>query len=227
MFTSPIFPGLLRKLAMTNKRNIPLPPSKGELFQKVPPLKGVGGCSFCLLLMVMFSCKSVSLVIKKSVDAQTANFVVWAPEFRSDEEKNSYRVVLKTPKNSITGLFILKKKDDQWLGSLINEMSAKAFDIVVTDRKCEFISVISMLDKWYIKKTIAADLLFLIQADNPKAPFYKRLKRFEQNGNRIVNYKKKQIVVGEDGSVRLINGRRNLQYEFMKMVELDRDKMIL
>ena len=175
----------------------------------------------------MFSCKSVSPVIKKSADAQTVNFVVWAPEFRSDEEKNSYRVVLKTPKNSITGLFILKKKDDQWLGSLINEMSAKAFDIVVTDRKCEFISVISMLDKWYIKKTIAADLLFLIQADNPKAPFYKRLKRFEQNGNRIVNYKKKQIVVGEDGSVRLINGRRNLQYEFMKMVELDRDKMIL
>jgi hypothetical protein len=186
--------------------------------------------SYCLILLffiVFVGCSSVSPVVKRTPAARTSEFKVWTADFRSDEMKNSYRFVLNTPKSRITGLLILKKKDDEWLGTLMNEMGAKAFDFIVTDRKCELFRVISMMDKWYIKKTVSEDLYFFIQADNPKASFYKRLERFEQDHNRVINNKKKQIVVRRDGAVRLVNKRRNLQYELRKMVELDPDKMIL
>ena len=180
-----------------------------------------------MLLVGLVGCSSASTVVKRSSDARSSDFVVWTPEFRSDEVKNSYRIVLKTHRNSITGLCFLKKINDEWRGTLMNEMGATAFGFIVTGEKCELLNVISMMDKWYIKKTIAADLYFFIQVDNPNIPFYNRLERFEQNGNRIVNYKKRQVVVGEDGAVKLINKRRKLQYELRKMVELDPDKMIL
>ena len=179
------------------------------------------------LFAVMAGCSSASPVIKRAPDARPADVVVWMPERRSDTVMNSYRIVLKTKNNSITGLFYLKKKDDEWIGMLTNEMGAKVFDFRATDRTCELRNVFPMMDKWYIKKTVAADLLFFIHADNPNAVFHKRLKRFEQNGKGIVYTKKKQIIVGEDGSVRLINGRRNLHYELMKIVALDPNKMIM
>ena len=182
---------------------------------------------FCLLSIVIVSCSSVTPAVKRTSDARPSDFVVWTPEFRSDEVKNSYRIALKTSENSITGLCFLKKNKDEWRGTLMNEMGATAFAFTVTGEKCVLHNVISIMNKWYIKKTIAADLFFFIQIDNPNTPFYKRLERFEQNGKRIVNYKKKQVVIEEDGSVRLVNKRRNLQYELRKMVELDPDKIIL
>ena len=179
------------------------------------------------LFASLVSCSSVAPTIRRTSAAHPLDFVVWSADFRSDELRNSYRIKLTTQRNSITGLCILKKNNDEWLGTLINEMGAKAFDFKVTDEKCELFNVVSMMDKGYIKKTIAADLYFFILVDNPNAPFYKRLERFQQNEIRVVNYKKKQITIRQDGTVMLINKRRSLQYELRKMVELDPDKMIL
>jgi hypothetical protein len=187
----------------------------------------VNGFLFCSLLVWMVGCSSVAPVVKRTAGAQSVDFAVWTADLRSDELKNSYRIVLKTPGNSITGLCMLKKNGDEWRGTLINEMGAKAFDFIVTDGKCELLHVIALMDKWYIKKTVAADLHFLFNVDNPKAPFQKRLKRFEQQGMKVVNYQKKQLLVKPDGAVLLVNRRRNLQYELRKMVEIDRDKVIL
>ena len=181
----------------------------------------------CLLLLYLVSCSTVTPVIKRTSSAQLSDFLVWTPDFRSEEVKNSYVFKLTTSNNSVTGLFFLKKINDEWIGMLTHEMSVKVFDVVVTGEKCELRNVISMMDKWYIKKTVAADLFFFIQVDNPSAPFFKHLVRFEQNGNQIVNYKKKQVVVGQDGSVRMVNKRRNLQYELRKMSEIDPDRLIL
>jgi len=181
----------------------------------------------CLVLAGLVGCSSVAPVVRRTAAARPSGFVVWTDDFRSDELKNSYRITLTTPKNTITGLCILKKNNDEWQGMLVNEMGIRAFNFIVTDEKCELLNVIPMMDKGYIKKTIAADLFFFIHIDNPEAPFYQRLERFEQNGFRIVNYKKKQVVVRPDGAVRMINKRRNLQYELRKMVELDPDKMLL
>lgn len=181
----------------------------------------------CPLLALLVGCSSVTPVVKRSAAALPSEAPVWTQDFRSDSEKNSYRVVLKTPQNSITGICLLKKSGDEWRGTLINEMGAKAFDFIVTDKKCELLNVITMMDKWYIKKTVAADLYYLINADNPKASFHKKLERFQQNGNLVVNYKKKQLFVEADGAVTLMNNRRNLRYELRRMVEIDPDKVVL
>ena len=190
-------------------------------------MRGVYSLLLCLLLSGLVGCSSLTTVVRRTAAARPSDFIVWTPDFRSDEVKNSYRISLKTKKNTITGLCILKKNNDEWQGMVVNEVGIRAFNFIITDGKCELLQVIPMMDKGYIKKTVAADLYFFIHVDNPDAPFYKGLERFEQNGFHVVNYKKKQVVVWPDGSVKLINKSRNLQYELRKMVELDPDKMIL
>lgn len=174
----------------------------------------------------MAGCSSVAPLVNRTTDAQQSNFVVWTADLRSDEQKNSYNIVLKTQDKSFSGICILKKNGGEWRGTLINEMGAKAFDFIVTDKKCELLNVISMMNKWYIKKTVASDLYFLFNADNAKAPFQKYLERFEQDGIKVVNYQKKQIAVKSD-AILLINRRRNLQYELKKILETESDKTIM
>ena len=181
----------------------------------------------CLLSTMLVGCASVTPTVKRGATAMKSDSIVWTPGFRSDSLKNSYSVKLKTPDNTITGICTMKKSGDEWRGTLINEMGAKAFDFIITDKKCELLNVISMMDKWYIKKTVAADLYYLFNVDNPKSSFYKQLERFEQDGNLVVNNKKKQILVEPDGSVLLMNNRHNLQYELRKILEIDPDKVIL
>ncbi|MDR0395027.1 MAG: hypothetical protein LBH77_07725 [Tannerella sp.] len=172
-------------------------------------------------------CGSVAPVaVKRTAAATLSDRAVWNATNRSDREKNSYRMVLKTPDNSITGICILKKNGDEWRGTLINEMGAKAFDFIVTDKECTLLNVISMMNKWYIKKTVAADLYFFLNVDNPKVSFYKNLERFEQGSNLIAGYGKRWIMAKPDGSILWINNRRNLQYEWKKMIEIDPDKII-
>jgi hypothetical protein len=180
------------------------------------------------MLPALFAgCVAVSPAVKRAETARKSDARVWTEDFHSGSLKNRYRVALKTPDKSITGLCILKKSGDEWRGTLISEMGAKAFDFIVTDGKCELLNVIPAMDKWYVKKTVAADLYYLFNVDNPKAPFQKRLERFEQDGRLVVNYGKKQILAEPDGSLRLINSRRKLQYELRKMVEIDPDKIIM
>ena len=182
----------------------------------------------CFIVSVfLFGCASVTPTVKRDATAMKSKAIVWKPESRSDSQSNRYRVTLKTPDNSITGICVLKKSGDEWRGTLINEMGVKAFNFIVTDKKCELLDVIAMMDKWYIKKTVAADLYFLINVDNPNASFRKKLERFEQDGNLVINLKKKQILFRPDGSVILMNNRRNLQYELRKMVEIDPAKVIM
>ena len=182
----------------------------------------------CFIVSVLLiGCASVTPTVKRDSTAIKSESIVWKPEFRSDSLSNRYSVILKTPDNSITGICVLKKSGEEWRGTLINEMGAKAFNFIVTDEKCELLDVISMMDKWYIKKTVAADLYYLFNVDNPKASFHKKLERFEQDGNLVVNNKKKQILVEFDGSVLLMNNRHNLQYELRKMKDIDPEKVIL
>ena len=182
---------------------------------------------FCILSVLLVGCVSVTPTVKRNATAIQSDAIVWKPEFRSDSLINRYRVTLKTPDNSITGIFNLKKNGNEWRGTLINEMGVRVFNFILTDEKCELLDVISMMDKWYIKKTIAADLYYLLNVDNPKASFRKQLERFEQGGNLVVNNKKKQIIVGPDGSVLLMNNRYKLRYELRKMIDIDQNKVIL
>jgi hypothetical protein len=159
--------------------------------------------------------------------ARPSERAVWTESLRSDTLKNSYRIVLKRQDNSITGLCFVKRYGNEWRGTLINEMGTKIFDFTVGDDKCTLLNVISMLDKGYIRKTVEDDLYFLFNVDNPASSFGRReLERFEQDGAVVINYAKKQILLLPDGSVALINNH-NMRYELRKMIDIDRNKVIL
>ena len=179
-----------------------------------------------LLIALLVSCSSIHPVVKRGSATTPSDATVWTPNVRSESEKNSYRVMLTTPKNSITGICVLKKNGDEWRGTLINEMGAKAFDFIITDDRCELLNVVSMMDKGYVKKTVAADLYFLFNVDNPNASFYKSLERFEQDGKLIINYKKKQMTVEHGSPVVLMNHLHNLRYELKKILDIDPNKLI-
>jgi hypothetical protein len=179
---------------------------------------------FCFLLfaglgaLFLGGCAAVSpLTVKRMPASVRSDQMVWNAGNRSDSLKNSYRAVLKTPGNSLTGICILKRNGDEWRGTLINEMGVKAFDFIVTGEKCELLNVFPAMDRWYVKKTVAADLYFLFNADHPEAPFRGKPERFEQDGRLVVNYKRKQILVRPDGAVLLLNNRHNLEYELRNM----------
>jgi hypothetical protein len=182
---------------------------------------------FFALPVLFAGCAAVSPAVKRTAAAKKSEAPVWTENFRSGSAKNSYRVTLQTPDNRITGLCILKKTGEEWRGTLINEMGVKAFDFIVGDDKCELLNVIPAMDKWYVKKTVTADLYCLFNVDNPRAAFHRQLERFEQEGHLVVNYKKKQLLVTPDGVVLLMNNRRNLRYELRKIVEPDPDKVIM
>jgi len=172
---------------------------------------GLAGCSF------------VNSVVMRTTPFKPMNFAVWTADLRSDSQKNSYHFVLRSPINSVSGICFLKKKDNEWRGTLINEMGAKIFDFIVTDTKCELFDVISVMNKPYIIKTVASDLHFLFNVDNPNAPFQKRLDRYEYYEMKVVNYRQKQISVKSD-SILLINRSHRLFYGLNKILEIEPDK---
>jgi hypothetical protein len=175
---------------------------------------------------LLAGCASTTPTVKRLSTAKPSEAAVWSESLRSDTLKNSYRIVLKRQDNSITGLCFVKRYDNEWRGTLINELGTKIFDFTVGDDKCMLLNVISMLDKGYIRKTLEDDLYILFNVDNPVSSFGSELERFEQDGVIVVNYRKKQILLLPDGSVALINNH-NMRYELRKMVDIDRNKVIL
>ena len=175
-----------------------------------------------LSIALMLCCSSATHVVNRTVNALPIDdsvFVIWKSDLRSDDLNNFYHIEMKTPDNSITGLCILKKKGVEWNGTFINETMVKIFDFIMTDKKSKLLHVIFLMDKWYIKKTVAADLHFLFNIDNINAPYRKKIDLFEQDGIKVVNYRKKQLLVKPDRSIVLINRRYKLQYKLRKITE--------
>jgi len=171
-------------------------------------------------------CGAAGQAVGRTGEAVISDAKVWTATMRSDSTKNSYRLTLTTADNTISGLCFAKRYTGEWRGTFMNEMGAKAFDFVVTDDGCKLLNVIALMDKWYVKRTVAADLFFLFAVDSPDAAFASKIKKFEQDGRLVVDYGKRQIVVDQDGTIRLYNKRRRLKYELRKIVEIDMDKII-
>jgi len=172
--------------------------------------------SLCLLLM---GC-STSSGVKQGQRASLQELPVWTEVLRSDEQMNRYQVTIKVKNNTITGMCLLKKAADGWRGSLINEFGAKAFDFIVTGKKAKLVNTISMMDKWYIRKTIASDLHFLFETDNPDVSFQHKTVRYMENGALHVTYKKKKSIERlPDGNLVMRNLKHNIEYSLKKVEE--------
>jgi len=179
---------------------------------------------YCFLFVGLAGCSFIDSFVSKTPIGKPTNFIVWKADLRSDYQKNSYHFFLKSPANNVSGICFMKKMDNEWRGTLINEMGAKIFDFIVTDTNCELIDVISVMNKPHITKTVASDLHFLFNVDNPNAPFQKHLKRFKQFEMNVVNYRQKQILVKSD-SILLVNRTHKLLYGLNKILEIEPDNI--
>ena len=166
------------------------------------------------LILLLTGCATTSQ-IQRNAYLSPENSRLWTDELRDDEQLNRYQVSIQVRGNRITGICMLKKSDDSWRGTLINEFGVKAFDFIVTPQKCELLHTISMLNKWYIRQTIAGDLHFLFEIDNPGVSFQKKTVRSmdEQDGSLTIQYqKKKSIIRKSDNSLILNNLKRKIVY---------------
>jgi hypothetical protein len=176
--------------------------------------------------MLISGCTSIEGV-KRTNQAVSSDRKVWSDSFFADTAKTTFRMDVNIKDRDISGLCVIKKFDEELKGSVINEFGAKIFDFVVNETKCKLQDVNPSLDKDYIRRTIEDDLYFLIEADNSKASFYNEEERFEQNDVLIINYKKKQIVKDPNGTVTLSNLKYGIRYKLRKLIDIDRNKLIL
>ena len=170
----------------------------------------------CLLLLA--GCAATRNV--RQHEASTAR--VWTPAMRSAEAKNTYHARLRAAGRDLTGICVTKRVDDEWRGSLVNEFGSKAFDFVTTARRGTLLNVFPMMDRWYIRRTIAADLHFLFEVDNTEATFARRVERSERGDTIVaVSGRWRMTATPHDSTVTLVNTRRNIVYELRRMAETD------
>ena len=73
---------------------------------------------------------------------------------------------IEMEKGSISGICALVNDDDTIKGAIVNEFGITALDFyyVIDKDEVKLENVITMLDKWYIKRVIAKDLRELLHA---------------------------------------------------------------
>lgn len=106
-------------------------------------------------------------------------------------------VRIDTGKAQLTGICMMRAEGDSVLGSMVNEFGIKAFDFIAdrTKGKVRLFNIVSFLDKWYIRRTVAADLAYLLTA-------------------RIGDESKKYSLSVDAGATTLKNLKRHITYEF-------------
>ena len=175
---------------------------------------------FVSSLILLFTGCATTSGINRTAYALSASNRLWTEELRDIENTNRYQVSIQVGGNNITGICMLRKSDEGWRGTLINEFGVKAFDFIVTPKKCELLNTIAMMNKWYIRRTIASDLHFLFEIDNPDASFQTKTIRIEQDGALIISMKKqKSITRSPDNSLTLHNLKRKIVYSLHKISE--------
>jgi hypothetical protein len=104
---------------------------------------------------------------------------------------SKYRVRITTGGAELTGILIVKHTGGEWRGSMMNEFGMKAFDLVASEKKCRLYNAAPFLDKWYIRRTIARDFIYLFR-DAPRGTAVHR-KRLTRTGDGAFVLKTRHI----------------------------------
>jgi hypothetical protein len=112
----------------------------------------------------------------------------------------------------------VKYVDNSWRGAMVNEFGLKMFDFTCTASKCELINVMAMMNVWYIKKTIARDVQFMLEIDNPAYKAGQKAERRQNNNTLTITRKKGKIIQRfATGEMTMHNRKHNLTYSFKKI----------
>lgn len=98
------------------------------------------------------------LMLARPVMAQT-----WFPD--NEGGKVRYNAVIEMKKGYMSGVCILANDGGLVKGSLFNEFGISALEFIYRSdtQKVKLLSVIKMLDKWYIKRVLKKDLAQLME----------------------------------------------------------------
>jgi len=167
------------------------------------------------LLLLFASCSSSKILINR--EKQSTPF--WISEWIEETKKNDFRITITTPKANITGIFMVKKIDGKWKGSIINEFGIKVLDFESSAKECKLFNVLSFIDKWYIRETLASDIQFIMEVDSPNFASGTKATRYFSDDILTINYKnQKELRRFSNEKIELKNFKRGLTYTFTKIV---------
>lgn len=122
-------------------------------------------------------------------------------------QKHTFQI--ETGNGFISGLLLVAENDESITGSLINEFGVSAIDFVYSrkNNKVRLLNVVSLLNKWYIKRVLRNDLEFCLHVlyDTP----YRKKHNYE--------------IARTGDSITITNSRRHLKYTFSPLTITDND----
>ena len=95
-----------------------------------------------------------------------------------------YSATIEMPKGYVSGICLLMAEDGVIKGSMFNEFGISSMDFTYQTGKdkVKLVSVIKMLDKWYIKRVLRRDMAHVVKNLQSGIPTYR-------NEKYKINYK--------------------------------------
>ena len=77
-----------------------------------------------------------------------------------------FNAMIEMPQGYVSGVCVILREGDMFKGSIFNEFGITAMDFTFNPSKgkVKLVSVLPMLNKWYIKRTLKGDLKKVMQA---------------------------------------------------------------
>ena len=140
----------------------------------------------------------------------------WLPQLRDSVQMNRYRIAMSKDNMNISGIWVVMNVDGEWRGTMVNEFGMKMFDFTCNAKNCKLLNVVSVINKWHIRRTIANDLQFILEIDNPAYKTGRRADRHMSDDILIISYKKNKMLQRfASGEMLMHNRKRNLTYSFL------------
>lgn len=94
-------------------------------------------------------------------------------------EASRYEAYIELPRGYLSGVCIMRCAGDTLRGSIFNEFGVSAMDFVYDRRKdrVRLLSVMKMMDRWYIRRTLRSDLRRLLRSMNAGEGEYRNERR--------------------------------------------------
>lgn len=121
--------------------------------------------------LIIFSCCASLLLSAFSLKAQSL--------LPSPGETARYDSYIELPRGYLSGVCIMRCEGDTLQGSIFNEFGVSAMDFVYVRRKdrVRLLSVMKMMDRWYIRRTLRSDLRQLFKSMNAGEGEYRNERR--------------------------------------------------
>ena len=110
-----------------------------------------------LLLLLMMALSIPTMAQQEAVPDQ-------APFVDSIGSRQKYAATIEMKKGYVSGICVMASEDDGYRASIFNEFGISALDFTYlpSKRKVKLQHVIKMLDKWYIRKVLKHDLVYVV-----------------------------------------------------------------